>query len=241
LRIPVVRLVYGTKIFDWEATVQTGMVLSVYALGITFQTLMSIISRSFFALHDTKTPVKISFIGLGLLIFGDIILVKVFNLPVWALAASFSFSVFVESIILIILLNKKIGEIINSDFISHSIKILAATIGSGMSMYLLLKIFDRSVWIKRLSFLSGLDVIDNFPFQKFVLDTRYTTNLLILTIIVFAIGMAVYILLSLILRIPEAKYFLGVFKKIILKKVIPSIPTREQEPVSPTTTDTQEQ
>lgn len=241
LRIPIVRLVYGTKIFDWEATVQTGMVLSVYAIGVTFQTLMSILSRSFFALHDTRTPVKVSFIGLGLLIVGDIILVKGFSLPVWALAASFSFSVFVESIILTALIHRKVGNILNFNYFSHLSKIIVAMAGSGMAMYLLLKVFDRSVWIKRLSFLSGLDVVNNFPFQKFVLDTRYTTNLLALTVIVFVIGMVVYILLSLILRIPEAKYFLEVFKKLVLKKIIPGIPAREQEPVSPTTTDTQEQ
>ena len=82
LRIPIVRLVYGTKIFDWNATVQTGMVLSIYAVAIVTQTLMSILSRAFFALHDTKTPVKISFIGLGLLVAGDFLLVKGFGLPV---------------------------------------------------------------------------------------------------------------------------------------------------------------
>lgn len=241
LRIPIVRLVYGTKIFDWEATVQTGMVLSVYALGVTFQTLMSILSRSFFALHDTKTPVKISFIGLALLITGDFVLVKAFNLPVWALAASFSFSVFIESIILTILIHKKIGDVINAGFFGHIGRIILAATGSGMSMYLLLKVFDRSVWIKKLSFLSGLDVVNNFPFQKFVLDTRYAGNLLILTILVFLIGMVVYILISLVLKIPETRYFLGIFKKLILKKIIPAIPAKETEPVSPITTDTQEQ
>jgi len=54
LRIPIVRLVYGTRIFDWNSTVQTGTVLSVFALSVVFQTLMSILTRSFFALHDTK-------------------------------------------------------------------------------------------------------------------------------------------------------------------------------------------
>lgn len=241
LRIPIVRLVYGTKIFDWEATVQTGMILSVYAIGVTFQTLMSILSRAFFALHDTRTPVKISFIGLALLIVGDIVLVKVFNLPVWALAASFSFSVFVEAIILTILLDKKIGGIINKSFFGHITRIVIATVTSGASMYLLIRIFDRSVWVKSLSFLSGIDVTNNFPFQRFVLDTRYTANLLILTIMTFVIGLTVYVLVSLFLQIPETKYFFSVFKKLILKKVIPEIPSREQEPVSPTTTDTHEQ
>lgn len=212
LRIPIVRLVYGTKIFDWEATVQTGMVLSVYALGIVSQTLMSILARAFFALHDTKTPVKISFIGLGLLIAGDIILVRGFNLPVWALAASFSFSTVVEAIILMILINKRIGGIVNGKFFVHLLKILTATIGSGMSMYFLIKFFD----------------------MKFFFNTRYTINLLILTFMTFLVGMSIYLVFTLLLRIEEAGYFLEVIKKAFLRRSIPALP-KEQEPITPET------
>jgi putative peptidoglycan lipid II flippase len=241
LRIPVVRLVYGTKIFDWEATVQTGMVLSVYAFGITTQTLMSILARAFFALHDTKTPVKISFIGLALLVAGDILLVKGFGLPVWALAASFSASTVIEAIILMTLIHKKIGEVVSLRFFTHSLKILAATLISGSFMYFILKIFDRSVWVKQLSFLSGKAANSYIPFERFVLDTRYTVNLIILTFMVFVIGMLIYLGVALILRVPEVKYFVGVFKRVLMKKVLPLPPAREQEPISPTTTDTQEQ
>jgi len=224
LRIPIVRLVYGTKIFDWEATVQTGMVLSVYAVGIVTQTLMSILARSFFALHDTKTPVKISFIGLALLITGDFLLVKGFGLPVWALAASFAFSTYIEAIILIILIHKRIGQIVNWSFIAHIFKVLISVVISGSAMFFLLKFFDRWYWIRQTT---------SVPFQRFVLDTRYTGNLLILTLMVFVIGMAMYLGLSFLFKVPEAGYFLGVVKKLIVRKALPGIPTREQEPVSP--------
>ena len=241
LRIPLVRLVYGTKIFDWEATVQTGMVLSVYAVGVVAQTLMSILARAFFALHDTKTPVRVSFIGLALLVTGDFLLVWKLGLPVWALAASFSFSVIVEAIILTALIHKRIGLIVNTGFVAHFLKIMASTLGSGAVMYFLLKIFDRSVWVKRLSFLGGVDVTNTFPFEKFVLDTRYTGNLLILTVFVFLVGILIYIGLSLLLRIEEIRYFLNVVKRISIKRILPPIPPKEQEPISPTTTDIQGQ
>ncbi|HET7099223.1 MAG TPA: murein biosynthesis integral membrane protein MurJ [Patescibacteria group bacterium] len=240
LRIPIVRLVYGTKIFDWEATVQTGMVLSVYALGIVSQTLMSILARAFFALHDTKTPVKVSFLGLGLLIIGDFILVKGLGFPVWALAASFAFSTVVEAIILLILINKKVGGILNFKFIAHMLKVLTATLISGTSMYFLIKFFDRSVWVKQLSFLSNVDSLSYIPFQRFVLDTRYTGNLLILTIMTFIIGIVIYICFTLLFKVEESRYFLEVIRKAIVDKTLPQLP-KEQEPVSPTTTDTHEQ
>jgi putative peptidoglycan lipid II flippase len=238
LRIPIVRLTYGTKIFDWQATVQTGMVLSVYAFGILGQTLLSILARAFFALHDTKTPVKVSFFGLGLLITGDILLVKFFHLPVWALAASFAFSITLEAIILLVLINRKVGEILTPDFFRRVAKIFSATLLSGATMFFLIKFFDRYAWIKGLSFLNRQTDI---PFELFVLDTRYTANLLILTIMTFIIGFSVYLAASFALRIPEVEYFFGVIKKFLKGRRIPGIPTKEQEPVSPITTDTQEQ
>jgi putative peptidoglycan lipid II flippase len=232
LRIPVVRLVYGTKIFDWDATVMTGIVLSVYGVSIVTQTLMSILSRSFFALHDTKTPVKISFIGLGLLVVGDFLLVKGFGFPVWALAASYGFSTYVEAVILLALINKRIGGIVNKKFFSHIAKIALATIFSGFVMYFLIKFFDRWYWIQKDT---------NIPFENFVIDTRYTLNVLLLTVISFGIGMAVYLGSALLLRIDEAAYFLSVTRRFILRRRIPGIPAKEEEPVTPITPDTQSQ
>jgi putative peptidoglycan lipid II flippase len=234
LRIPVVRLVYGTKIFNWEATVQTGTILSVFAVAIVFQTLMSVLTRAFFALHDTKTPVVVSFIGLAILVIGDFILVKGFHFEVWALAASFALSVLVEATILMILINKKVGELINIKFVLHISKILIATIISGSAMYFMLKIFDKSVWVKRLSFLGGVEATKTFPFERFVLDTRYTGNVIILTFMTFLVGALIYTLLSFLLRINEVGYFFNVIKKVFTKKIHPSIPQKEQEPVTPT-------
>lgn len=240
LRIPAVRLIYGTKIFDWEATTQTSLVLSVFAVSIVSQTLMSVLSRAFFAIHDTKTPVIVSFIGLSILVIGDFVLVKGFHFEVWALAASFALSTIVEAIILLILINKRVGQIVNLKFVTHVLKILSATVISGTAMFFMLKVFDKSVWVKKLSFLSGVEVTRTFPFEKFMLDTRYTGNVIILTVVTFLVGATLYTLLSLLFRVEEANYFLNVIKKIIVKRVLPGIPAKEQEPITPTT-DTQAQ
>ncbi len=235
LRIPVVRLIYGTKIFDWEATVQTGTILSVFAISIIFQTLMSVLTRAFFAIHDTKTPVIISFIGLAILVSGDFILVKGFHLDIWALAAAFAISTSIEAVVLMILIDRRVGKIIDLKFLVHIFKILVATIISGGAMFFMLKIFDKSVWVKKLSFLGGVEATRTFPFERFMLDTRYTGNVLILTVMTFLVGAVIYTLLSLLFRIDEAKYFLSVAKRVFVKRVLPPIPPKEQEPLTPTT------
>ena len=237
LRIPIVRLVYGTDIFDWQATVQTGKVLSVFALGIIFQTLVAILGRAFFAFHDTKTPVYVSIIGLTLLVLGDFILVLGFNLPVWALAASFSFGYLFETVTLFILMHKKIGEVLTPTTFKRIFKIFLSTVTSASIMYILLKFFDRSVWVKQLSFLGKLDATRNLPFEKFVLDTRYTINLLILTVMVSGIGISIYLLLTTLLKSEEVGVFFNLIKRTFIKHKITPIPEKEPEQVTPTPTD----
>jgi hypothetical protein len=198
------------------------------------------LARAFFALHDTKTPVVVSFIGLAILIVGDFILVKGFHFEIWALAAAFAVSVLVEAIILLILIDKKVSGLINIKFLTHTLKIISATLISGGAMFFMLKIFDKSVWVKRLSFLSGVEVAKTFPFERFMLDTRYTGNVIILTGMTFLVGAIIYTLLSLLFKIPEARYFLRVARRVITKRTLPPLPPKEQEPITPST-DTQTQ
>jgi putative peptidoglycan lipid II flippase len=238
LRIPIVRLVYGTDIFDWEATVQTGMVLSVFALGVIFQTLVAILGRSFFALHDTKTPVYVSIAGLTLLVVGNFIFVKGLHLPVWALALSFSLGYFFETVSLFILMHRRIDGILTASTLSRIVKIAISSVSSGVVMYVFLKFFDRSVWIKRLSFLGKIDAAKNIPFERFVLDTRYTLNLLALTILVSVVGMGVYIIVSFLLKSGDVIVFLNMAKRILIKRKVSPIPQKESEPIAPPTSDT---
>jgi len=61
LRVPVIRLAYGTSRFSWEATVKTSYTLAFYSISIFAQSIIYLLNRSYYALKDTKTPVKISF------------------------------------------------------------------------------------------------------------------------------------------------------------------------------------
>lgn len=238
LRIPIVRLVYGTNIFDWKATVQTGEVLSVFAMGIVFQTLVAILGRGFFALHDTKTPVMISMVGLCILVFGDFSLVKIFHLPVWALSVSFSLGAFVETILLYYLIHKRLGGFWNREIMARITKIFTASVCSGLIMYFFLKFFDKSVWVKRLSFLKSIDATRNLPFEKFVLDTRYTINLIILTLMVTLLGTVIYLGILIFFRSQEASVFFNLIKRTLISHKVAPVPQKEEETLSSPPSDT---
>ena len=88
-----------------------------------------------------------------------------------------------------------------------------------------------------MSFLGGVESAEVFPFEKFVLDTRYTVNLLALTLLVVSVGIAVYLILAIIFKSKEVWDFFNLIKRLIVRKV-PPIPAKEQETVTPTPTDT---
>ena len=60
-------------------------------------------------------------------------------------------------------------------------------------MFFIVKIFHRTVWVKRLSFLGKIESTKVIEFERFVLDTRYTANLLILTIFFSIVGGLLYL------------------------------------------------
>lgn len=232
LRIPIVRLLFGTDNFDWNATVQTGLVLSSFAIGIPFQAAVVLLTRAFFALHNTKTPVKVSLLGTCISILSGIILVIGFSFPTWALGLAYALGVIIQAIVLFYLLSKTlnhgtffaIGPIIKSAF-SASV--------AGAVMYILIKFFDRWTWIQRLSLVGHWEVVRRINFETFVIDTSYTINLIFLTAVTAIIGVLVYIMFGFILKSEELFSFIN-----ILRKKSFTLTKEEEEPLSPAPTDT---
>lgn len=209
LRIPTIRIFFGTSIFDWNSTVETGMVLSAFAVGIPFQAAVALLARGFYALHDTKTPVMVSIVGDALVIISDFLLIKGLGLPTWALGAGFSLGALIEVIVMAAILNKRMHVFSKIGSIVPLLKSITASVSSGLVMFFLLKFFDRWTWVTRLQ--------KPIPFESFVLDTSYTVNLIALTVFVGVLGLATYILVSLILRSDELK---SITKSIIKPKTI---------------------
>ncbi len=223
-RVPVVRLIFGTDIFTWNATVETSLVVSAFAFGIFSQSINSILARSFYALSDTKTPVIVSVSTLILNIVMDYILVIVYKLPVWSLAAAFSVSCIIQSVILFVLITNRIHDGAKKSLYIPVLKMFFSGLVSGSTMFFILKFFDKSVWLKKISFISNLDL----PFEKFVLDTRYAGNLLMLTAIVGLIGVVVYIIVLKLLKSTELDTFINLFKRMLRGQKFSTVSNTEQ-------------
>lgn len=215
LRIPIIRLTYGiANHFDWEATVQTGFVLSAFGVGMVFQSIVSLLSRAFYALHDTRTPVMVAIVGVIFTILSGIGLVRGLGVEVWGLALAFSIGVATQAILLFYMMVRKIDGVSVKAAFKPISKQVFASIVSGLVMFFILKFFDKSVWVKSLAFFVNMDIAEKLPFQSFLLDTRYTPNLIILTGVVASLGLVIYIT---ILYFLKSKELITVWKLITEK------------------------
>ena len=108
LKYPLVRLMYQRGSFNSLATQMTSHALFYYSFGILGIGIFDLISRVFYSMKDSKTPMIISLFTVGLNIVLNLLLSKVMGFSGLALATSIS--VTVSALILLIYLNKKIPE-----------------------------------------------------------------------------------------------------------------------------------
>ncbi len=96
LRIPVVRLVYGVSNFPWEATLKTSYALAFFSISIFSQSANLLITRAFYALKDTKTPVLVSIFTAIINVVISLIFILGFKLEVWSIAFSYSLTSIID-------------------------------------------------------------------------------------------------------------------------------------------------
>jgi len=104
-RYESVTLVYERGQFDRQATMMTAHALLYYAPALVFLSLAHVLTRAFYSLKDSKTPVRISVIAVGINIVLDLVLVRFMDFPGLALATTLS-AVF-NSFFLLFLLHKR--------------------------------------------------------------------------------------------------------------------------------------
>lgn len=189
LRVPIVRLFLGTGKFDWQDTLTTALTLGFFALSIAAQSLVHLLARVFYALHNTKTPVYTGLISVATNVIFAIIFVKT-SLGIAGLALATSLANFINAGLLMFFLDRKVARFDRQKVLIPFFKLLFTSFVMALSIYFPVKILD-SVF----------------------LDTSYTINLLILVILVSTFGGVVFFLLSYILDIPELKILINFLKK----------------------------
>ncbi len=136
LKTPIVRILYERGRFSSFDTAQTANALLFYALGLFAYSLVKIIVPTFYALGDTKTPVKVSALSIGMKIglnFLFLYLFSVLGLPVYlglplstAMAAGMNFSLLGH------ILARKVGSFRNMGIGEVIIKMIVVSTFMGL-------------------------------------------------------------------------------------------------------------
>lgn len=108
LRAQIVRVVLGSGLFDWSATITTANTLSWFAISLFAQCLIPLYTRGFYAKKNTRTPLFIAGVTAVVNIIASFYLKDLFG--VVGLAMAFSLSAFVQFIFLWLMLRSSLQE-----------------------------------------------------------------------------------------------------------------------------------
>jgi putative peptidoglycan lipid II flippase len=130
---PIVRLLFQRGEFDAGSTARVSFALMCLAPGVVLFSGNSILARAFYALGDTKTPMRISVMCLALNLVFTIALLAVFS-PGYkqgALGVANSLSALANAILLIYALRRKLARLDFGELWSSIAPILTAAVVAG--------------------------------------------------------------------------------------------------------------
>jgi putative peptidoglycan lipid II flippase len=195
LRIPIVRLAYGAKEFPWPATLLTGRVVAILSLSVAAQAMTHVLMRAFYAKHDTRAPLYASLCSVATFLGVSYWSVFQSNWGLIGVATAISLAAWIEIVVLVLFLQKKVPFLSASSLVPIG-KMLLASFLMAVSLWLPFRTLDQLIF-----------------------DTTRTVELLGLTISVTTIGMLTYLFFASLLNIEElvlikkAAKFLALWKK----------------------------
>ncbi|MFA5247740.1 MAG: murein biosynthesis integral membrane protein MurJ [Patescibacteria group bacterium] len=132
LRAQLTRLVLGSGLFDWNATVLTMNALGYFALSFFAQATIPLLIRVFYARQDSRTPFLISLVSVGANIVLSIVLGG--RMGVVGLALAFSISSILNFILLWIFLRHYLGTLDERRVIVSAAKFSLASLAAGFAL-----------------------------------------------------------------------------------------------------------
>ena len=142
----IIKIIYERGEFTAHSTLLTSQALLYYAIGMIGYGLMEVLNKAFYAMQDSKTPMKISIVAIALNLLLSISLVKVMGYTGLPLAASIT-SIII-GILMIIVINKKIPGIVERDDAKELIKILISATVMGLLIIVLKNLIIGNTLIK---------------------------------------------------------------------------------------------
>lgn len=132
---PLVELLLQRGRFDPSSTMAVAWALQFYALGLCAHSALEIVTRAFYSMHDTSTPVVIGVCAMVLNITLSVLLIG--PLLHGGLALANSVATVIETIVLLVILRGRLGGVDGYALLSSVGKtgVAAMVMGLGVSWY----------------------------------------------------------------------------------------------------------
>jgi len=189
-RLPIIRLVFGSKNFPWAATKKLAQTVIFLSPSIVLQSVIQVLNRAFYAAQNTKTPLNISLKSLGVGLAIAYFLVKFTSLEIFGLAIGITVSNFIQAANLITSFSSKINQLNYKKLIIRFAKILIPSILMALVAWASVRLSDQTIF-----------------------DTTRTLNLLLLTTTTSVLSFAVYLFVASLFKVKEIKDILKLLKK----------------------------
>ncbi len=128
---PIISLLFERGRFTSQATQATSWALLFYSTGIVAYAGVKVVASAFYSMQDTRTPVKIASIAMVANIVLNLILMRI--LDVGGLAFATAIASFINLLILLFYLKKKIGRLGGKRVLLSLAKILLASSAMGIA------------------------------------------------------------------------------------------------------------
>ena len=146
LRKPIVALLYQRGEFTAHSTELVAWALLWYAAGLVGHSVMEVLARAFYALHDTKTPVMVGAAAMSLNVVFSFAFAALFRrlgwMPHGGLALANSLATALETLGLLVLMRRRLGGMQGGDILRGALKALLAAAAMGLALWGWLERFD---------------------------------------------------------------------------------------------------
>lgn len=192
LSIPFIKVLLQRGKFDYNSTLLTSSVLFYYSIGMIGFGIQEILNKAFYAVHNTKTPMKIGVIGMIINIALSLTFVDILGVGGLALAAS------IASITIAAMLLYRLSSIIPGLLQKNTIILFFKILISSIIMAFSILLIYRGL---------GINIYSSFG------------NSLLSLVICAITGSMVYYVCTLLFKTDEAKIILNIIKNRFVRNV----------------------
>ncbi len=139
LRVPLITLLYQRGQFDERSTQLVAWALLWYAAGLVGHSIMEILSRAFYAMHDTKTPVLVGSAMMALSLVFSFVFSALFTrlgwMPHGGLALAISLATALEASLLLIIMRRRLNGLAGSRVLAGGLQAVAAALAMAVALW----------------------------------------------------------------------------------------------------------